>query len=629
MSTETAPQSGVKPRFMRLIGGALTALLVVSGIAAGGAMQPAQAANGASLAIDKEVNGVDSLTDVRPGETLTYRVDFQANDDDADGPVKIVDVLPAAFKGWQIEGLRARVSGSTAGLTLELPGVTSGPVPEAGASGQLSDNEDELVITVGVKLPVFPGSGNVDGLGLPVGAPGELVYTLTVPGNIGTDSPILRTDLVNTATISARAGLREISETDTATVQIDNPVMPEVNGVKSWTPAAQDYGVGKTSTITLSAKQTSNSGVDRLELRDPADPALTPEGAAELPDGNPFNFVDVTGFTPGTGLPADIVAATIKVYYYNSTTSTWNWVNWDENVHTDLSLIAGVHLVYEPDHADTIPVDTYVSQSIEVAQREKHRKSEDLLDAGWSVTNTATAIVSVGDKVVTRTMEAPFEVIPEKVDVQAAKQFYLLPNGDPSNALGQVAAGDTIGAVLKATNRESPYSTELTSLKISEPAASATTSDFFSDKFKFAGFDNSKTIWPNDIDDPAVAATVTWWLEGEANPVSEPVTRSQGLPAPPAGKTVTGFSITFHGPIVPGRQALVHYKIKTSSTIPADEMKSPFTNKILVEGEGPAGNDSEEATATVSLVAPKIDLKIKKKDRPGHCLGRSERVRAA
>lgn len=603
---------------MRLIGGVLTTLLVVSGIVAGGTLQPAQAADGASVSIDKQVNDQDSVSDIRPGATLNYKINFQANDDDADGPVLITDKLPEEFAGWEIRGLSARVNGVQTGLTLELPGVTSGPAPTSPVNGVLSEDPEELNLNLSVALPVFGGVGNDDGLGLPVGSAGVIEYTLVVPSDIGTDSPILRKDLVNTATITAKAGVTPLRRSDSATAQIDNPVMPKVDAKKTWSPAAQPFQAGLESTITVSATQASNIDVERIDLRDPADPALTPNGATTLPANNPFNYVDFAGFLapndPLTTIPAGVETVLVEVYYYDGT--NWNWVPWD-SASQDPGNIGGVHIEYDASNADIAP-GTKVTQGMNVTQREKNRSTNQMLSGGWSVTNTAIATVNAGDKEATTTMEASFEAIATRVNVQASKGFYRLPDGQPEKNLRDVPAGETVGVVVQATNREEPFSTELNSLKVTEPSTGAD-AEYFGENLIFAGFDNAKTVWPTGNN----GAKLTWIMTDGT--IIEVVVPANGpLPAAPNSGMVKGFEVEFQGNIAPGAQALVHYKMATNGTrdfVADGQTTKAFKNVATVTGGATdLPEDSATVDASITLVAPKVTVTVKKKAGPNTVL---------
>lgn len=284
---------------MRVLAGALSALLFGGTLAVGGQVLPATAAEGASILISKTVNGEKEVRDLRPGDSVTYRVEFLANDEDADGPAIVVDALPAAFAGWRISDLGASFNNQRTGVTLDLPGIAAGDSPAQPLSGTLPSDPAELRITVGVALPVQAGTGNTAGTGLPTGAQGVLEYTITVPEGLAPNDPVLRTDLTNTATITAKSGAKPLEASSSAIIEVDNPIVIDVAPAKSWSPAAQSYEPGAASTVTIGATQASNVPASALRLQDPADPALAPEGRARCPQATP----STSSTSPASPLP--------------------------------------------------------------------------------------------------------------------------------------------------------------------------------------------------------------------------------------------------------------------------------------------------------------------------------------
>lgn len=116
-------------RMMSVLAGGLAAALLGGVLVTNGAALPAAAAEDASILISKKVNDKKEVRDLRPGDSVTYRVEFIANDEDADGPAIVVDTLPTAFAGWNISGLIATFDNSRTGVTLDVPGITSGASP--------------------------------------------------------------------------------------------------------------------------------------------------------------------------------------------------------------------------------------------------------------------------------------------------------------------------------------------------------------------------------------------------------------------------------------------------------------------------------------------------------------------
>ena len=600
-------------RMMSVLAGGLAAALLGGVLVTNGAALPAAAAEDASILISKKVNDKKEVRDLRPGDSVTYRVEFIANDEDADGPAIVVDTLPTAFAGWNISGLIATFDNSRTGVTLDVPGITSGASPASPVSGTLPANP---TITVGVALPVQAGVGNVDGLGLPTGATGVLEYTLTIPSDLAPSDPVLRTDLTNTATFTAKAGAKPLSTSSSAVIEIDNPISINVTPSKSWSPASQAFQPGAASTVTIGATQSSNVNASAVRLQDPADLALAPEGAIVLPAGNPFNFVDFAGFTaptdPTTNLIAGADTATVEVYRFAG--GTWNWVTWDASIANDK--IAGVRTAYTSDDVAITPGAT-VSQGFKVAQRATNRTSNETIATGWSATNTVRATVEAPDQdPVSKETSAEFVVGPQKIDVDAQKRFFALPSGAETTNLTGVTAGDTVGVVLRAINPEAPASTTLDTLSIVEPGADSH-AEYLGSNLQFAGFDNSdpSKIWPLG----ATGAKVTWMHAG--GPTVNTVSAGQPLPAAPTGTTITGFKIDFEGAIEPNTAAEVKYLIKTSVSdafVAPGKTVGPMLNNIKVTGTKQGHDDvSENAHANLTLVAPKIEVKIDKRVGPG------------
>lgn len=335
----------------KVLAGGLTALLVGTAVVASSGAVPAVASEGASIMLAKKIKQgdgeyVDAVRDLRPGDSVTYWVEFRVNDADADAPVRVTDVLPEEFAGWQLSGLTALVGGSTSGVTLALPGITDGQAPDGPVAGTVGQTPAERTISVGVERPVQTGATNPDGLGMSTRDTGVLEYTLTVPEGLAADDPLLRRDLTNTATFTAKAGAKELQAADSAVIAVDNPIRIDVSPEKSWTPNAQAYQPGAQSTLEIRGTQASNVHATQLRLQDPAAPELAPDGATELPAGNPFNSVDFAGFAgpvdPTTNLPDGVTSATAEVYRFAD--GAWNWVAWDAAIPN--ADIAGVRLSY-------------------------------------------------------------------------------------------------------------------------------------------------------------------------------------------------------------------------------------------------------------------------------------------
>ena len=603
----------------KLVAGGLAAVLLGTAVVASSGVVPAMASEGASIMLAKKIKQsdgeyVDAVRDLRPGDSVTYWVEFRVNDADADAPVRVTDELPAEFAGWQISGLSAVVGGSATGVTMSLPGITEGQSPEGPVAGTIGQTAADRTITVGVERPVQAGASNPAGLGMSTRDTGVLEYTLTVPEGLAADDPILRRDLTNTATFTARAGDQELGAMDSAVIAIDNPIKIDVAPAKTWAPEAQGYQPGAQSTLSISGTQASNVNASELRLQDPASAELAPEGATELPAGNPFNSVDFNGFTaptdPTTNLPAGVTSATVEVYRFAA--GSWNWVAWDASIPN--SDIAGMRLAYAGD----IPPGTVAGQSFAVTQRATHRASGAELASGYKITNDVRAtVVAPGQDPVSQDAEAPFIVSPQVIGVDAQKRFHTLPDGAETGQLTGVTAGDSVGVVLRAINRDLPASTVLDSLTIAEPAAGSD-DVFFGEDLRFEGFSaaDSAAVWPAG----ATGATLTWtYADGTTKQVTLGV--GEQLPAPASGKTVAGFALTFTGAIAPGASSEVRYQLGSSSAetfVAPGKQTANLKNVIEVTGERESLEpQTATSSATVGYVAPRIDTKITKRVGPG------------
>ena len=601
-----------------LAGGLAALLLGTALIASGGFVAPASAAEGTSLGLVKKVKKLggdwaDAVRDLRPGDAITYRVEFRVNDEDADAPVRVADVLPVEFAGWEITNLTARIGGSPEHLTLELPGVTSGASPEMPVTGTIGATESDRTIVVGVEQQVQAGAGNTSGLGMTTTFSGMLEYTIMIPADLSPTDPVLRRDLVNTATFSAKAGAVDKRITDTALISIDNPIVANVAPFKSWTPGGQSFQPGQASSIVIGATQASNVAATSLTIQDPANPSLAPDGATSLPAGNPFTHVDFAGFKnpadPTTNLPTGATSAAVQVYRLSG--GTWKWEPW--NASTPNAEIAGVRIVYTGE----IAPGAEVRQGFDVAQRATNRTTGESISTGYSIVNDVRATVQVpGKDPVSKDASATFETAPERIDVSAQKRFHRLPSGTEMMNLPRVTAGESIGVVLRAINGGLPMSTTLDSLSITEPA-SGSSSEFFGENLIFGGFDNGElaTVWPAG----ATGATLSW-AYGDGTSTDVALAAGAPLPSPASGKTVTGFAIVFTGAIEPGASSQIRYRLDSNSAEsfvrPAGESGN-LDNVIEVVGKK-TGLDDDTATAkaTVSYVAPSIDVKLDKRVGP-------------
>ena len=591
-----------------LAGGVAALLLGTTAAASGIGIAPVEAAPNAALQLVKKVDEQDAHRNLVPGQSVTYRIEFSAENYDVDGigengAVTLTDLLPAEFAGWAISDVFATLPGNAANVAVNMPGVTPGN------GGTIGTTDAERTITVDITAPT---DDNLTGL--PTGQQGWLSYTVTVPENLSPNWASNGADLVNTATITGLGGTAnsEISKTDTAVISVDVQRTVDVTPAKTWDPASQGFEPGATSTITIGATQASNVAAESLVLQDL--PSAT-DGATELGEDNPFRYVDFAGFTgdPSANLPEGATSVEVEVYAYDG--SEWNWVTYADSI--DNADIAGVRLSYT---GEIVPGAT-VSQAFTVTQRDEDRLGLNKdLSKGYDTDNKVDATVTVtGEPPVTKTADAVFAVTPMTIAVAADKVFVGASGGGVDEL--QTVAGNTVSAILTAKNLASPLSATLDSLTITEPATGSD-EKYFSADLQFAGFDASYTtqVWPTG----ATAGTITWqYLDGtEVKTETVTLTPGAALPAVPAPLTnadITGFELEFTGKIVPGAMSQVKYAIDTDENLAGPgEASGRFVNVIDVEGvrngiDEPA-TDSDDALLTV--VAPAVEVTVKKKVSP-------------
>lgn len=588
-----------------LAGGVAALLLGTTAAASGLGIAQVEAAPNAALQLVKKVDEQDAHRNLVPGQSVTYRIEFSAENYDVDGSgangaVTLTDMLPAAFAGWEISDVFATLPGSAGDVAVTLPGVTPG------TAGTIGATEVERTISVDITAPTD------DGLtGLPTGQQGWLSYTVTVPENLSPNWDSNGLDLVNTATITGLGGATngEISKTDTAVISVDVKRTVDVTPAKTWDPSSQGFEPGARSKVTIGATQASNVDAASLVLQDL--PSAV-NGAKALGEDNPFRYVDFAGFigdpTAEATWPAGATSATVEVYGFAN--GEWNWVTYAATI--DNADIAGVRLSY----TGAIVPGATVSQAFTVSQREVDRLGLNKdLSKGYETDNKVDATVTVsGEPPVTKTAKAEFAVTPMTIAVDAGKAF-LNAKGEPVDPLRTVA-GNQVHALLTAQNQAAPRSATLDSLTIKDPGVGSN-AKYFSAELQFAGFDAAYTakVWPAG----ATGGTITWHHAGGTETVS--LVAGAALPAVPAPLTnadITGFEITFTGAIAPGGTSQVKYAIDTDPNLaPEGGTAGPFKNVIDVEGTRPGldpATDNDSADLTVA--SPAIEVKVEKKLSP-------------
>lgn len=570
MSTMSPPAQN---RLRRL----LLALIAIFGLVAAGLVVPlaAQAAE-SSLRIDKLVDGLDTQDALAPGDEFTYTIDLVCDDVDCLNVV-LTDTLPAEFAGFEY------VSSSYSPSTLPLTTTTTGCVEENGVPVEVSDN---CTVSVVFEQPVDGG------IGLEAGGTLKLSVVLRVPLDLPADWAYNGDTVTNTAVATWDNGPGDLPATidDTADAAVTIATVIGVEADKTWTPAAQQFDPGATSTVTVGAQNQSNIGGDSLVIQEPTSAV---DGASTLGADNPFRIVDFQGFGDTT-LPPDATTVQVDVYTFDEGTGTWSWQPGTPGATptlpagTDPADVGGIRLTYA---GGTITSDAAASTAFDVEQRATDRNDDSSLATGDTVTNSVTSTVNApGGATASDDATAAYEIGPLTVDVLAGKT--ITP--------AELAAGGEATAELTATNTSNG---PVQSLTISDL-------DFFDADMVFGGF-------PSGIDYPAGATggTITWYIDGVAQ---APEAFADGSsPTPPAG-TVTGFMIEFTGEIPADTTATIDVAIEPALSLVSEEAPThQRTNAIDVTATNDVGSADSEASDDIAVYFPQIGVALDKQITPG------------
>lgn len=558
LSGRTPRRAGRRPVLAVL---AVVAMLGLSLIAPA---LPASAAPN-SLQIDKTV---DNATP-RPGQNFTYTIQIRCSEEDCLN-TQLTDAFPAGLEGFGVANVTFTPNATAVPRTVTWgPGGTATPPATLGPDTTLTVDLDQVLDD-----PV--------GTGLGAGLTFTVQVTLRVPDDY---PPGTGPAIVNTARVTAdNANAKQSS----ATVNVDAPVNLGVAVDKSWSPGEQTFDPGSPSTIGVDARNTSNVAVDTLTLQEPK---AAPAGAATLDASNPFTITDFTGFGD-VALPAGCESVRVEAYVLSGT--TWDWVGGDPTpTPTTLALPGGV----DPGDVGGIRVtctgDMAPGQTLSVdlglEQRATDRNTDaDLSTSTRTVANVATGSAAVEDDTVTDDGNASYTVRPLVPSVEAAK------NIEPQ----RITAGQSSTATVGATNGNTPA----TQLTISDRG-------FFTEDVTFGGFDGPLG-WPA----AATEATVTYYLLAGGTQTG---TVSQGQVVPPPTGPISGFDITWDGPIAANETGGATFGIDTTEDATGGAAEVSLRNAIDVEVTAANGlTDTATDADTLEIVDPRVSVTLSKTVRP-------------
>ncbi|WP_183407847.1 DUF5979 domain-containing protein [Nocardioides marmoriginsengisoli] len=550
-------------------------LMVLGAVSMGSVLTPAHAAD----ELLQVVKLVDNATP-EPGETFTYTIQMTCSEQDC-LDAQLTDVLPAGLEGFGIDNATFTPNAATVPRSVTwTPGNTTTP-PATVQPG------------TGFTVDFQQGTDDPVGTGLVAGQTFTVTLSLRVPDDY---PPGSGPDIVNTARATAT---NSDPAQSSATVNIDSEIRIAVAVDKTWAPATQSFLPGAVSTIGLSARNTSNVPVDTITIQEPK---AAPDGAAELDPSNPFTITDFTGFDD-VSLPAGFTGVQVDAYVFSG--STWSWVAGDP-IATPGALalpdgvtkaeVGGVRITC----TGTIAPGATMSLDLGLEQRATDRDDDsDLSTAAHRVDNVATGSVDAdGQDPATDDGAATHAIAP------------LIPSVDASKNItpARITAGQSSTATIAGTNGDDP----VTRLHIADL-------DFFTEDIVFGGFTAPPT-WP----DAASTATIVYHhLDGS----SETVDFDEGdLPADPS-EPISGFEITWTGPIAPSESGGAAFRIDTTEDATGGAPELSLTNKVDADVTAANGlTDDATASDGLEITDPSVDVTLTKKVRPSSAVEPGETV---
>ncbi|ROP65671.1 hypothetical protein EDF55_0110 [Curtobacterium sp. ZW137] len=557
---------------------AVTVALLALGAVATTAV-PAMAADPAALEVNKLVDGGKSAT-VGPGDEFTFTIRLGCDDADCVN-ARIDDTIPVQLAGFPIVDLSASPPNPAP------PAAPDWVVSHTGCGGTpptVVTADPPCVGTLQFVQPLADGSQ-----GLAAGQAYTLTATLRVPDDLPPTWAYNGTPITNTGTGTADNAATTSSG---ATITVDVPTTVDVDTTKGWTPTSERYSPGVTSTVDLSATNTSNTPASSIVVQDPADAA---DGATALAATNPFRYVDVAG--PGTvTLPAGATAVQVDAYVLDPATGTYHWVTGTPGpagsaafpAGVDPGDVAGVRYTFTGDGGAVLtPGAPAAAVHVDVAQRETERGTDTPLGAGWTLTNTADATVAVpGQDPATESASADHTVTPTTLAADVTKS--ITP--------ARLPAGASAAGIITATNTSDG---PVEQLRISDL-------DYFTEDVSFAGFTSPLTY-------PATAsgADVVWHFSDGTTRTDPFADGDTPAPAAPAGTFVTGFELVYDGPVDAGATTTAPFGIDTAADA-ADAGTLRTTNAArAVVANGDATAD-DAASAPLDVFAPDIEIALTK-----------------
>ncbi len=499
-----------------------------------------------------------------PGETVNYRVELVCSNLEPTGCLNaaLTDVVPAP-------------------LVLDLGSISVSGAPATNTS---SGNTIQLAFT----QPVFGGVGLDDGTSVVV------TYSATLPTNVSGDWNGV--ELVNTAVFTAANATNSgLSRAAVVTPNVPLTLVPGIT--KSFDPTSAPAVSGVPVELTLTTWNASNQSVDVLTVQDPKDGTPNPfqdylriTGISELTpptgaDRVAVQWLDATALPSPAWLPASPTAQPIPADPNDLLTGA--------PASED---ILGVRLVFSSS-TGTIPVTAGGGEGTIVFDTVMRVGIDDgfkVPPAGYDLENTATAQLTK-DLADSGPVDAPATIALE----QAALGPFLTKRFDDH----RLVPGERTTARLESGNGDFP----IIRMDVTEPAPGE--KNLLEQGLEFSGFVDADVEWPIG----ATAATFRYQYDDADPSPSIALTETDPMPTPESGRTVTGFTVSYTGTIIPRAYAVLPFSV-TALSVPG-LLDITETNIAYAEVERADGANADveafdDLTRTPARVNTTVDKRI-------------------
>ncbi|MDO7882814.1 DUF5979 domain-containing protein [Salinibacterium soli] len=478
---------------------------------------------------------------ITPGETVTYSIAVNCASTMADCVnLAIDDTIPAPL-----------VLGSVA-------------LPTGGESSLATVATDPATNSFRVSFVDDLGEGR---RGLQAGVLFNFAVTATLPTSVSADFD------GQTITNTAFATLDNLNSNkdDSADVVLDIPLQLRSSVDKSYSESDVPSVPGRALSMSLSASNTSNIGVDRLVIEDATAAA--------------FTHLRATGLSVPTWPTG---ADEVRVDWFDGT-------DWSEGAFGATAVIPdgvdprGLRFVFQSSTGAPLPRDASAVVSVALELRD----SVLSISGSASVSNVASSWVELGEESSTPVSKpASMTITKAEISPVATKSF----------STNSLVGGREVTATLGASNGGR---FDLESMAITEPATD--TPDLIEQGLSFGGWVSDDIEWPVG----ATEASVAYRYEGQEDfAAAVSTTTRDTLPAPDAeAGRVAAFIVTFTGLMPQYQYAVVPYTA-TTSAVAADETHS---NTIQVDVETTGGlTASTTASADLTSRTARINTTVRK-----------------